>query len=96
MPTGAVPTRLVLSQRGNRAYVTNQFTEDIGVIDLERSRQIGAIAVPGHPMAVVLSRDGRTLFVTTNLDQLYAIPLGAERPLRARRQRSRVGRPRGG
>jgi len=47
------------------------------VIDLERSRQIGAIAVPGHPMAVVLSRDGRTLFVTTNLDQLYAIPLGA-------------------
>ena len=53
------------------------FTEDIGVIDLERSRQIGAIAVPGHPMAVVLSRDGRTLFVTTNLDQLYAIPLGA-------------------
>ena len=77
VPTGAVPTRLVLSQRGNRAYVTNQFTEDIGVIDLERSRQIGAIAVPGHPMAVVLSRDGRTLFVTTNLDQLYAIPLGA-------------------
>src|SRR2546430_552574 len=75
--TGAVPTRLVLSQAGTRAYVTNQFTEDIGVIDLHRSRQIAAIAVPGHPMAVVLSRDGRTLFVTTNLDQLYAIPLGA-------------------
>ena len=74
--TGAVPTRLVLSQAGNRAYVTNQFTEDIGVIDLHRSRQIAAIAVPGHPMAVVLSRDGRTLFVTTNLDRLYAIPLG--------------------
>jgi len=77
VPTGAVPTRLALSRGGNRAYVTNQFTEDIGVIDLQRSRQIGAIAVPGHPMAVVLSRDGRTLFVTTNLDHLYAIPLGA-------------------
>src|SRR5438105_3766397 len=76
VPTGAVPTRLVLSKGGNRAYVTNQFTEDIGVIDLQRSRQIGAIAVPGHRMAVVLSRDGRTLFVTTNLDHLYAIPLG--------------------
>src|SRR5438874_2510314 len=76
VPTGAVPTRLALSRGGNRAYVTNQFTEDIGVIDLQRSRQIGAIAVPGHPMAVVLSRDGRTLFVTTNLDHLYAIPLG--------------------
>jgi DNA-binding beta-propeller fold protein YncE len=76
--TGAVPTRVVLDER-RHAYVTNQFTEDVGIIDVDRRRQIEAIHVPGHPMAAALSHDGRTLFVTTNLDRLCAVSLTARR-----------------
>ena len=77
--TGAVPTRVLLDERTNHAYVTNQFTEDVGVIDLGCRRQVGAIPVPGHAMAAALSHDGRTLFVTTNLDRLCAVSLTCRR-----------------
>ncbi len=77
--TGGAHTRVVFSQNGSTAYVTSQFGEHVGVLDLERGRQIAAIGVPGHPMAAVLALDGRTLFVTTNLDRLCAVALGAGR-----------------
>lgn len=73
--TGPVPTRIVFNGAGTLAYVTNQFAEEVGVIDVERGAQVAAIGVPGHPLAAVLAPDDRTLFVTTNLDRLCAISL---------------------
>ena len=72
---GPAPTR-VLSHGlpGSRlAYVTTQFGEAVCVVDLERREPVGSIAVPGHAMGAVLSADGHTLYVTTNLDRLVAI-----------------------
>jgi DNA-binding beta-propeller fold protein YncE len=77
--TGAVPTRVVRHDASGHAYVTNQFTEDIGIIDLQHALQVGTIPVPGHPMAAELSPDGRTLFVATNLDRVCAVSLTARR-----------------
>jgi len=73
--TGAAPTRVVLSPTGTDAYVTSQFAEEVGIIDLPSARQVGAMAVPGHPMPAAISRDGCTLYVATNLDRLYALSL---------------------
>ena len=73
VPTGSTPTRVAI--RRAAAYVTNQFAEEIGILDLEQHQQVGAIALPGHPMGIALAPDGRTLFVTTNLDRLCAISL---------------------
>lgn len=77
--TGSAPTRVVFDSGASWAYVTSQFAEQVGIIDLEYDRQTAAIGVPGHPMAAVLSLDGRTLFVTTNVDGVYAVSLPAGR-----------------
>jgi YVTN family beta-propeller protein len=79
--TGPAPTRVVLSPAGagSCAYVTNQFAEEIGIIDLDTLEQTAAIPVPGHPLGAALAPDGRTLFVTTNLDRLCAVSLSARR-----------------
>ncbi len=79
VPTGPAPTRSVFDHTGSMAYVTSQFAEEVGIIDVRRRAQVAAIGVPGHPMAAVLSVDGRTLFVTTNLDRLCAISLATGR-----------------
>ena len=73
--TGATPTRIAAVGSAELAYVTNQFAAEVAIIDLRQRRQVGAIPIPGHPLGTVLSHDGQTLYVTTNLDRLYAIRL---------------------
>jgi len=59
--------------------VTNQFAEEVALIDLSRLQQTGTIPVRGHPLGAVLSPDGRKLYVVTNLDRLCAISIDAGR-----------------
>jgi YVTN family beta-propeller protein len=77
--TGPAPTRVVVSQKGTHAYVTSQFAEQVEIIDPVNLRQLGAIPVPGHALGAALAQDGRTLFVTTNLDRLCAVSIPAGR-----------------
>lgn len=72
---GPVPTRVVPSPRGERAYVTSQFSESINVLDLHAGRRVAEIPVTGHPLGAVLSRDAQTLYVSTNRDRLVAVSL---------------------
>ena len=76
---GPGPTRVIATarnaagQNGHVAYVTTQFSEAVGVIDLHRRQQISSIAVPGHALGAVLAPGQHTLYVTTNQDRLVAI-----------------------
>jgi DNA-binding beta-propeller fold protein YncE len=70
---GPTPTRVIASPLGPWAFVTNQFAETVGIIDLARRAQVGIIPVPGHPFGAALTPDGQTLFVVTNQDRLLAI-----------------------
>jgi len=79
VPVGCNPVRLVFDHSGRRAYVSNQLSHSISVIDVPTNRRIDEIAVSGWPAPVVVSLDGRTLFVTTNEDSLYAIQLATKR-----------------
>jgi len=72
---GVAPTRVVLAPSGERAWVTNQFTKDVAVVDLARRRRTGSIAMEGDPLGAALSPDARVLYVTTNLDRLCACAL---------------------
>jgi len=72
---GIAPTRVVLAPAGDRAWVTNQFTKDVAVVDLVSRRRMGAIAMDGDPLGAALSPDSRTLYVTTNLDRICACAL---------------------
>jgi len=72
---GVAPTRIIVAPSGERAWVTNQFTKDVAVVDLALRRRTGCIAMEGDPLAAGLSPDSRTLYVTTNLDRLCVCAL---------------------
>jgi|SRR5437867_51558 len=72
---GVAPTRVILASSGGRAWVTNQFTRDVAVVDLVSRRRIGSIAMEGNALGAALSPDERVLYVTTNLDQLCVCAL---------------------
>jgi len=72
---GVAPTRVILAPSGERAWVTNQFTKDVAVVDLAWHRRTGSIPMEGDPLGAALSPDSRVLYVTTNLDRLCACAL---------------------
>ena len=72
---GIAPTRVIVAPSGERAWVTNQFTKDVAVVDLAWRRRTGSIAMEGDPLGAVLSPDARTLYVSTNLDRLCVCAL---------------------
>jgi hypothetical protein len=72
---GIAPTRVIIAPSGDRAWVTNQFTKDVAVVDLAGRRRTGSIAIEGDPLGAALSPDSRTLYVTTNLDRLSVCAL---------------------
>ena len=72
---GIAPTRVIMSPTGDRAWVTNQFTHDVAVVDLSWPNRIGSISMEGDTLGAALSPDGRTLYVTTNLDRLCVCAL---------------------
>src|SRR5437660_53827 len=80
---GCNPTRLVFDRRGRRAYVTNQFSDNISVIDVTTDRCVDEIPVEGNPAPVVVTSDDQRLFVTTNADFLYAIQVPSKRVIGA-------------
>ena len=70
---GTVPTDVTVDAAGTFAYVTNQWSSNIGVIDLGTNTQVASISVSGDPFRVRLSPDGGSLFVTGNADSLFII-----------------------
>lgn len=75
IPVGCNPTRVVFDRSGRRAFVTNQFSENVTVIDVATNRRLDEIPVSGWPAPVVLGPDERTIYVSTTWDHLYAINL---------------------
>jgi YVTN family beta-propeller protein len=72
---GSIPTRVTFNATGTTAYVSNQGSRNVGVIDVVSNTQTTVIPTTGDPAPVALSTDGATLFVTTNADRLYRISL---------------------
>lgn len=75
VPVGCAPSCIAFDHGGGRAYVSAQYDDAIAVVDTARHRLIGTLRVPADPYPVLLSASGRTLYVTTNEDRLYALAL---------------------
>jgi DNA-binding beta-propeller fold protein YncE len=56
-----------VSQDHSLAYVANQFSDDISVVDLIQMRELERIRVLRQPRQLALSRDGSTLFAANFL-----------------------------
>jgi len=77
---GSVPSRVTFNATGTTAYVSNQFSEDVGIINVATNTQTDVIPTTGDPLPVALSIDGAALFVTTNSDRLYRFSLASRSP----------------
>jgi len=74
-PTGQVPTGVTFSPDGNTAYVTNQFSQNVSVIDVPSAQQVATIPTPGgeNPSVVRVSPDGSRLFIATASTTVYIV-----------------------
>ena len=66
------PTYLAFDTTGTRAYVTDQLAGQVSVIDVAANAQIDSIIVTGNPFIVKVSPDNQTVWVSSNVDSLYA------------------------
>ncbi|MGB0413869.1 MAG: c-type cytochrome [Coraliomargarita sp.] len=63
IPVGHSPNAPVLSPDGTRLYVSNQFDNDLSVIELPSGKVLSRVPVIREPVAADITPDGRTLFV---------------------------------
>lgn len=66
IPVGSSPTGVTPDHQGNEAFVTNQLSGNLGVIDLlaTPNAQVATVALAGTPFVSALSPDGRAIWVT--------------------------------
>ena len=72
---GSFPTDVAFDPTGARAYVTNQGSQQVGVVNVATNTQVGVIPTGGDPFRVLVSPTGARLYVTTNANDLLAIDL---------------------
>jgi YVTN family beta-propeller protein len=70
---GSVPTELAFDATGATAYVTNQGSQTVSVVNVATNTQTRTIPVTGSPFAIAVSPDGSRIYVTTNANKVYAI-----------------------
>lgn len=73
---GFTPTDVAFRQSGGLAYVTNQHSAELGVVDPSSGAQIATVPVPGDPFRVLVSAGGEQVYVTTNIDRVVRIDAG--------------------
>lgn len=74
IPTGSLPTGIVFSPDGSRAYTANQGDNTVTVIDAATSTAIGSISTgASSPFSVEMSPDGQQLYVGNNDNTLMIV-----------------------
>ena len=80
---GSQPTEVVFNSTGTFAYVTNQHSQNIGVVDVGTNTQIDVIDVIGDPFAIVVTPGDSIIYVTTNADSVYGFRLATKERIAA-------------
>lgn len=70
---GSIPTDVSFNAAGTRAYVANQFSGTVGVIDVATNTQTSLITVTGDVFEVIPNTEDTRLYVVTNTNRLYEI-----------------------
>lgn len=61
----AVLCFLALPARADEAFIVNQVSQDVSVVDLEAGKAVATIAIGGKPAGVAMSPDGARAYVTS-------------------------------
>jgi YVTN family beta-propeller protein len=75
---GSSPTEVAFNSTGARAYVTNQLSHNVGIVDVATNTQIDVIAVTGDPFEVIVAPGDSIIYVSTNVNQVYGIRLSTK------------------
>lgn len=70
---GVVPTEITYNSAGTRLYVTNQFSDNVGVIDAATNTVTSGVSIHGNPFAVIVAPGDTIVYVTSTLDSLFGI-----------------------
>jgi YVTN family beta-propeller protein len=72
---GSDPSDIAFNKAGTAAYVTNQFSGNLGIVTVATGLTTDSISVPGAPFRVVVAPGSGEVFVSSNTDSVYAIAL---------------------
>jgi len=72
-PVGLFPTGVAFAPSGATAYVTNQGSQSLGVVDVATDSQVATIHVNGDPFVTLPSPDGARVIVAANDDSIFVI-----------------------
>ncbi len=75
---GNIPTEVAFSSTGAVAYVTNQSSQNVSIVNVAGNTQIGVIPVTGGPFEVIVAPGDSILYVSTNVDSVYGIRLSTK------------------
>ena len=62
IPTGKGPARIAVTPDGKTLVYNLQFEPAVGFADVSSGRQIATVALPGRPLSLTMTRDGRRVF----------------------------------
>jgi len=74
---GSLPSYITTNSTGTKAFVANQYADNVGVIDASTNLQSTAISVHGDPLPVAVSVHDSILFTNTNANYLWKIGLAS-------------------
>lgn len=76
---GAIPTDVSVNTAGTEAYVTNQYSQTLGIVNVGTRQQVATVPIPADPYRSVLTRDEKRVWVTTNGGGIYAVDVATRR-----------------
>jgi YVTN family beta-propeller protein len=72
---GTTPADIALDASQTHAYVSDEWADQIIELDVASGTHLATIATIGDPFVSVPSSDGATLYIGTNTNSVYAVPL---------------------
>lgn len=73
VPVGSVPTNVAFNATGTKAYVTNQLSGNVGVVDVATNTQTSTITIAGNPFYVLVSTNQTRLYVSNNSNNVAVV-----------------------
>lgn len=77
VPTGQTPTEVTFNSTGSRAYVTDQYSSTVTVVDVATDTPVDTIAVGNRPFEVIVAPGDSILYVA-KIDSVYGVRLSTE------------------
>lgn len=72
---GSVPTDVTFNGAGTRAYVTNQSSQSVSVLESATDTELERIPLPADPFVVAVPAGDTLLYVSANNNRVYGIDL---------------------